>query len=254
MARIELNLLENAVDSLNEALVKYEEGSDGNLKSFKFSILNFSHFFELILKYYVSQSHELLIYKNPFSKNIEKENTIGVWDAVQFLKNEGYDVEKEFIEDLKWFKALRNDIEHHKFSLDTDQAKEVLGRLMQTFNEFNSLVADIDFKAHIDTNLVDTFDSLADAYKARLRQAIEDAEEVGGTDNGYFCSFCGHAGTVSLKDGMYKCHFCEEESPEIECCVCGERIPQSEGTVWNDDDPDRIDYICEVCLDRIENM
>ncbi|UTW02211.1 hypothetical protein KDX31_12665 [Amphritea atlantica] len=254
MSKLELNLLENAVDSLNEALLKYEDGLNGNLKSFKFSILNFSHFFELALKYYVSQSHELLIYKNPFSKNIEKENTIGIWDAVQFLMNEGYEINRDFIEDLKWFKNIRNDIEHHKFTLDIEQAKDVLGRLMQTFNEFNSLVVDFDLKEHIDPKLVNAFDLLADEYKKNLHKAILEAEEIGGTENGYFCSCCGHAGTMSLKDGVYRCHFCKEESVEVECSICGESIPENEGTVWNDDHPPHIDYICDSCLDRIENM
>lgn len=34
------------------------------------AILHFSHFMELILKYYVTQAHPLLIYKNPFAKSL----------------------------------------------------------------------------------------------------------------------------------------------------------------------------------------
>lgn len=82
----ELDLLENAVDSLNEALRKYEEGLSGDLRAYKFAILHYSHFIELLFKYYVTESHPLLVYKNPFSKNIKKEKTIGLWEAIQFLK------------------------------------------------------------------------------------------------------------------------------------------------------------------------
>lgn len=84
-----LDILDNAISSLREALLKYEEGSSNNLSAYKFAILHFSHFLELLFKHYVTLSHPLLIYKNPFSKNISKENTIGLWEAVQFLRNEG---------------------------------------------------------------------------------------------------------------------------------------------------------------------
>ncbi|WNO10499.1 hypothetical protein [Teredinibacter sp. KSP-S5-2] len=254
MAKIELDLLENATDSLNEALTKYTEGKNGNLKAFKFAILHFSHFFELLLKYYVSESHPLLIYKNPFSKKIEKENTIGIWDAVQFLKNEGHGVSKQFEDDLRWFKELRNDIEHHKFSLDVEEAKSTLGRLMQTINEFNETVASFELKDHVDKELISEFEILADEYKAKVAQAIEDAEKIGGVENGYYCSCCGIAGTMSLTDGVYKCHFCNEECDEVECSVCGINIPEYEGQIWNDDHPPHVDYICDSCVYRIAHM
>ncbi|MCO7225941.1 hypothetical protein [Pleionea sp. CnH1-48] len=254
MKKVELNLLDNAVDSLNEALSKYQQGNDGDLKAFKFSVLHFSHFFELILKYYVSLSHELLIYKNPFSKKISKENTIGIWDAVQFLKNEGHEFDREFMDDLKWFKELRNNIEHHEFSLDVDLAKKVLGRLMQTFNEFDSILGEVDLKSKVTSELMEQFDILADEYKANVRRAVEQAKEAGGLEEDYYCSGCDQAGTLSLKNGMYICHFCGEESVEVDCCVCGVSFPKDELMVWNDDSEQYVDYICQGCESRIQNM
>lgn len=62
MSNIELDLLDNAIDSLNEALSKYQQGKKGDTKAYKFCIQHLSHFFELILKFYVTQSHPLLIY------------------------------------------------------------------------------------------------------------------------------------------------------------------------------------------------
>lgn len=40
----ELDIKENAMDSLNEALAKYELGEQGELRQYKFAILHFSHF------------------------------------------------------------------------------------------------------------------------------------------------------------------------------------------------------------------
>lgn len=98
---LKLDLLANAIDSLREALEKFEQGSDQKVRAYKFSVLHLSHFLELLFKYHVSQSHPLLIYKNPFSKNIAKENTISLWDAIQFLKNEGADFSADFNKDLE---------------------------------------------------------------------------------------------------------------------------------------------------------
>lgn len=90
MATHKLDLQENAVDSFNEALTKYWQGLVGDHKAFKFAILHLSHSLELLFKYYVSKAHPLLIYRNPFAKDLKKDNsTIGLWDAVHFLANEG---------------------------------------------------------------------------------------------------------------------------------------------------------------------
>ena len=125
----ELGLLENALDSLNEALRKFQAGESGSPRAYKFAVLHFAHSLELLFKYYVTQSHPLLIYKNPFSKSIAKENTIGLWDAVQFLKNEGKGISADLSKDLEWVKQLRNNIEHHKFEMNVHTVRRTLGWL-----------------------------------------------------------------------------------------------------------------------------
>lgn len=146
-----LELLENAFDSLDEALRKYEEGEDFEPRAYKFAVLHFAHFLELLFKYYVSQAHPLLIYKNPFSKRIEQENTIGIWDAIQFLKNEGKAVSPELMKDLEWIKKLRNSIEHFKFEMDVREVRRTLGRLIRATEEFNSEVGLLNMQDHIAT-------------------------------------------------------------------------------------------------------
>ncbi len=61
----ELGLLENVLDSLNEALRKFQPGESGEPRAYKFAVLHFAQALELLFKYYVTQSHPLLIYKNP---------------------------------------------------------------------------------------------------------------------------------------------------------------------------------------------
>ena len=127
-----LDLLGNAMDSLEEALKKFEEGDAGDQKAYKFCVLHMAHFIELIFKHHITEKHPLLIYANPFAPKIDPATakTIGLWEAVNFINNEDKDaVSGDFKKDLDWLKRLRNDIEHHKFEMDVATARITIGRL-----------------------------------------------------------------------------------------------------------------------------
>ena len=121
----ELNLFDNAIDSLNEALRQYGQANLDRPRTYKFAILLFAQSIELLLKYYVSKQHPLFIYKNPFSSKLTlgEETTIGLWEAVQLLQNTGTQFDVKTIKDLKWIKGLRNDIEHYKFSMNVPDVR-----------------------------------------------------------------------------------------------------------------------------------
>lgn len=253
MAIHKLDLLDNAVDSFNEALKKYEEGNNGKTSAYKFAIQHFSHFLELLFKYHVSQAHPLLIYKNPFSKKIHRENTIGLWDAIQFIKNEGNNIDKDFNKDLEWLKKLRNDIEHFKFEMETKDIRRTLGRLTTALVEFCEEIADIELESLISPVNLKTFEELADEYKAELVNAKSEAKEESEDDNTYDCHSCGERDTVAILNSQYVCKYCGFEDPDVFCCVCGISFRESEGHIWNSDNPNHKDYICDGCYDNIMN-
>lgn len=249
-----LDLLDNAIDSLREALRKYEEGANNGPIAYKFAVLHFSHFFELLFKHYVSQSHPLLIYKNPFSKNIHKENTIGLWDAVQFLRNEGYQISSDFNTDLAWIKKLRNDIEHHRFELDAVEVRDALGRLIRATNEFNDEHGIIDVHSLLGGEHLKLYAELGDEYQAKLANSRLEAKETSEDKEGHYCEWCGETGVAS-KDGFnLHCHFCEESTELFECFHCNQEYRGDEVRVWNDEHPPHIDYMCDYCYDHIMNM
>ena len=256
------DLLENAADSFNEALQKYREAVAGNNRAYKFAILHYAHFLELLFKHYVSESHSLLIYKNPFSKKIENEQTIGLWEAVQFLKNEGREIDPDFIKDLEWIKRLRNDIEHHRFSMDINEVRLTIGRLTQALTSFHSEYGSFDLEEIVGTPNLDVFNELADEYKAAIARARVQANEESEDDEGHFCPHCGNDGTAAYierntaeyRERQYECKYCGEIDALTECCICGETIRESEGELWNDEHPPLIDYICYGCSERIRYM
>lgn len=248
MAKHELDLLANAVDSFNEALSKYRAAESGDVPAYKFAIVHFSHFLELLFKYYVTQSHPLLIYKNPFAKDVERQPTIGLWEAVQFLRNEGHAFNPNFMKDLEWIKNLRNNIEHHKFTMDLREVRLTLGRLTQALLEFNDSVADFDIRDHVDSKNLGVFETLSDVYKAEVAAARKQAEEE--SDEVDDCLYCGND-TAALVDGEYKCYYCQETDPILDCCVCGGADRRGNMSLWNEEFDD---YICAGCLDRISSM
>lgn len=261
MARIELDLLENAIDSLNEALAKYQQGLDGNDKAFKFCVQHLSHFLELVLKYYVTQSHPLLIYKNPFAKEITAESqTIGLFEAINFLKNEGHEIPEKFEADLRWLKKLRNNIEHYKFSMKPEEVQDTVGRLMSAVVSFDQLRTGVNLASHISEAQYDLFHDLANTYEGRLKKAEKAVEDyTSGCDpsdddcNVYHCYECDHDTMIPCEESEtgYKCVFCEnEESDDIEvrCAMCDLKWPMGLMKLLDWADTGKFEYYCPYCL------
>lgn len=245
--RHELGLLENALDSLNEALRKFQAGEAGEARAYKFAVIHFAHSCELLFKYYVTKSHPLLIYKNPFSKNIDKENTIGLGDAIQFLKNEGKDISTDLHKDLDWVRQLRNKIEHHKFEMNVHEVRRTLGRLIRATKEFSDKHSLLQLAETIEPDCRMTFDTLANEYLANI--AAARAEAIDKSDDGetYDCPACAERNTAILVGAMYECLFCKAEVAIVECCQCNEHFPETALSVWNDDHLPHVDYICKAC-------
>jgi len=263
----ELDLLDNALDSLSEALSKFEEGDEGDHKAYKFAVLHLAHFIELIFKDHIASKHPLLIYKDPFSKKLDKNKTIGLWEAVNFINNEAPDtVSPEFRKDLEWIKRLRNEIEHHKFTMDVPQVRTTMGRLFRSVMEFLEEYTEIEIEEHIPRHTNDTFKILSDEYEFSVRDAIRQAEEV-EEDNPIDysddpdaapvrleCPECGHL-TLVVNEGSetgYRCTFCQnEESDELpaNCDICGISTTVGELVYW-ENEMEQMEGRCYYCSGR----
>lgn len=292
----ELNILENAIDSLNEALSKYNEGQGGNIKSHKFSILHFCHFMELILKHYISSVNDNLIY-SPVFKSVSKrskEHAISLIDAFYVLEQEGFDFEapikgnpnphtitvdqalsfvesddehfdKDLALEIRAIKDLRNNIEHHKFSMNPKEVRLALGRLTRGFDLFTDVfnivgLSDIIAKEHLGI-----FRTLADEYEHELQEAkIEVREAHNAAFRGvrpkfhyevnwqtYDCPDCGNTNLMipNLDSSTgFKCTYCgneESDDIEVECEICGCNWPIGDMTSWED----TYSYTCPDCND-----
>ena len=256
----QLDLLDNAIDSLNEALTKYQQAKDGDVKAYKFCVLHLSHFLELVLKHYVTLAHPLLIYKNPFAKDFNDESlTIGLQEAINFLRNEGKDLSDQFLKDIAWLKKLRNRIEHYKFDMEVDEVEVTIGRLVRAFVEFDQAHANLELDDLIETGQYDLFLELANNYDMNLKRAgneVESACRVNHDDpdfHVYHCDECDHDTMIPNEDSEtgYRCAFCgneESDDMEVECALCS--MPWEKGLMrymdWTDDG--HFGYYCHRCL------
>lgn len=246
-----LSLLENAADSFNEALRKVRDASYGDARPYKFAVLHFTHAIELLFKHHVALAHPLLIYRNPFSKALDKEATIGLWEAVQFFKNEQKELTTEMLDDLKWIKALRNNIEHYKFEMDLREARRAIGRLIRALNEFHEENDFTDLASLIEADCRDTYEKLADEYKQELFEAQQAAAALVDDGDVETCYFCGGQKTMIDRARSVECFLCGNTADKHACVQCDEWFPDDFMRVWNDDGPGPTDWMCDGCHDHL---
>ena len=253
MTTHELDLLENAVDSLSEALAKFEEGDGGEPKAFKFAVLHMAHFVELIFKHHIASKHPLLIYREPFSAKIDKNKTITLWDAINFINNEAADtVSPALKKDLEWLKRLRNDIDHHKFKMEVPEVRITIGRLFRSVMEFLETHTNIELKSLISESTMKPFQVLSSEYEFQLRTALKDAEEFEAANPPDHhdpdapparldCENCGNPTLIQNEESStgYRCLVCNNEDGEnipANCDICGVSATQGELDIWELDD------------------
>lgn len=263
MATHELDLLENAIDSLAEALAKFEEGDAGETKAFKFSVLHMAHFVELVFKYHIASKHPLLIFKEPFAAKLDRNKTITLWEAINFINNEAANtVSPALKKDLEWLKRLRNEIEHHQFKMEVPEVRAVIGRLFRSVVEFVKEHTDIELESLIPESTMETFQVLSDEYEFTVRTALQAAEqfEKDHPSDPYDpderpvrldCENCGNP-TLILNDESssgYRCLVCANEDGDnipSGCDICGAPATQGELDAWPLEDGS-YEYRCYYC-------
>lgn len=263
-----LDLLGNAVDSLQEALKKFEEGDSGDQKAYKFCVLHMAHFVELIFKHHITEKHPLLIYANPFAQKIDPATakTIGLWEAVNFINNEDQDtVAGQFKRDLEWLKRLRNDIEHHKFEMNVAESRITIGRIFRAVLDFLDSYGVVDVEKKIPNETKAIFKVLSDEYQFKLHDAFKKADAVESENDldpmdqdadpvRLNCEACGND-TLVIDEGSstgYRCTFCgneEGESLPASCSNCGQRLTVGDLEIWHDEITG-IEFRCYYCSGR----
>ena len=231
-----LDIKSNAIDSFNEALMKYSQGEGGDIKAFKFAISHLTHSIELVLKMYLQTIDTNLIFTKCYRAVLKhaKENKLSLLDAANLMAAEKYDfsellkghpnphtvtvdqvlsiakhetcsktgvnfVDQEFMDDIEWMKGLRNSIEHYQFEFNAKEVRMCAGRLVRALYEFTDIFSLFNLATEVGTENYSVFELLADEYQHALKEAkldVVEAEEK---------IFAGTPGLKSacLLNGMY---------------------------------------------------
>jgi hypothetical protein len=213
--KLKLDIKSNALDSFNEALSKFESGEQGDIKSFKFSILHLSHCIELVLKMYIQTLDEDLVYLKCYKKLTQKakEANVDLLAAYKLLEESEFDfstlinghtnpytitvdhvisiakneicsitgnkfVDQDFINDINWMKGLRNSIEHYEFEFTVKEVRLCIGRLVRGLDEFTDVFSLFNLESEVGKDKFHVFSVLADEYEQTLSEAHHEVKET----------------------------------------------------------------------------
>lgn len=242
-------LEENAFDSLNEGLRKYRAGLSGDSKAYKFAVQHIAHFLELYFKYQVFKLHPFLIYKTPSATgDVQSKITITADEAISILVRNGVSFPQQFRDDLKWFKRLRNDIEHSAFELNPKEVRRTIGQLFRATDEFVKASKIRAIRYAVSKDNQQDYDVLLDEFLTDVREAqVSIIEDKLVPMN---CNLC-HQDAVAIvgQDGA-ECRFCKKTDRWRWCVDCHQQFADSMTYMLSSEDDDVPDvFMCHECFD-----
>lgn len=254
MSRIHrLELTTNAIDSLEESIRYYQIAVKDKTK-YKFCIILYFHFIELMLKSCVEYLNPLLCYAKPFSNKIDNEKTINCGQTISILRNSDIQFDKSLEEDIRKIAKIRNDIIHYKFEFSTAEIRKlIIKTLIELFSLYEK-VTNTDLRKDINQNTLSLIDEIDEEYKAELHLAQAKAQENSEYGELSDCNFCGSIETCVTKDKISHCYYCDEEDVYIECARCTQSYWSSEIYYYGETENGERLYMCDYCADLIEDL
>ncbi|MGM8910191.1 hypothetical protein ACS8FB_08725 [Psychrobacter sp. 1U1] len=273
---LKLDIKSNALDSFNEALVKFESGQQGNPTAFKFSILHLSHCLELVLKMYVQTLDKDLVYSKCYKHLVKKakEDSVDLLAAHVSLVASGFDfstllvgqtnpytitvdqalsivvnetcsstgnkfVDDQFITDITDMKDLRNSIEHYEFEFTVKEVRLCIGRLVRGLDEFTDIFSLFSLENEVGKDRFSVFSVLVDEYEHAVSEAHHDVTEAKNA------SFRGvrPKHTMFIEWNVYYCESCHYDTliPN-EDSLTGYRC-----TYCKNEESGEIEIDCDIC-------
>lgn len=259
--KLRLGLIDNACDSLNEALRKYQQGADGKVVAHKYVVVHLAHFAELILKGFVNSINEYLVYESCFKilmkeadargesvevvydamleegfdfEGLAEENgrkTISTSKAVSFVKsrNSGDKDCADFLEKIDYIKDIRNDVLHFEVDMSVFDVRRNAGVLIRGATDFCDKEGLVDIRARIDWDLLSIFDAFFNEEEFCLdEKEVEASYIIRDINKGLSRKDCAEGIGVA---SSYKCDVCLRYTmipdgnswTKYSCKVCGEK-------------------------------
>ncbi len=225
--KYELNLLDNAIDYLNEAMKYYQEAknSEDGARLYKFCILHCVSFAELFLKY-----HIFLIDKTRIYKQTNKNRTVGLYDLFSILKELKIIIPDFLEEEIKHLADTRNEAIHYQVSYSVENVHNQIGKLLYVLVEFDEKNKNIGIIEKAEKKFQPLLHSIregaitkeAEQVSCYSGRYIRDLDCDGiNINTGMMCESCGKE-TLYSDEYKYACSFCGEIFKyRVECNRCG---------------------------------
>lgn len=212
MTILKFDLVNNAKDSLRNAVHALTWSDETSSNKYKHAILSIFHCLELLLKERLRKVNPALVWDNIDKYPSMSANTVGIDKAISRLeKIVGISLKEDDIDTIKSCRNLRNIIQHFEFEIPEKEAKVTIGKTLSVIFEFASeelgFDLDEDFKNDDTWNLlVEDFYEFAEAHGKRLSELVSSMGGPVAT-----CYYCGQE-TVDLI--LERCKLCGREAPD----------------------------------------
>ena len=217
MSRLNLSLLENAINFAEDALSNAVVAEEAPPR-WKFAILSLVQAIELSLKELLRRQHPYLIYTN-----VDKpDKTVGIEQATTRLRNiAGVNLTTDESSALRTAVNVRNSVVHHHVDEALADLKLVFARLLGFLNDFHRKHLDEALQDAIDDELWQRGAKIQEYGEELFRRANERIEADNlGADVLITCPKCGWEALSAFGDNQDKCYVCGHVEHLVVCDRC----------------------------------
>lgn len=211
------SLSENALDSLEHAIMHLNKPKELNKGDYKRVILDLSHVAELLFKERLRMVHPAFVLSNIDKYPSTSAHTVSAAVALQRLEKIGnVDFKKEDRAALKTIRDKRNEIEHYEFSISEKEARVVIGNVLVFIFRFATDEVGLNWAdRRINDPSWSRLNEFAEFYEAQLAYITETLwdSEIPTQD----CPICRND-TFDLESEV--CVLCGHREEVLECKWC----------------------------------
>lgn len=221
---LKFNLIENALDSLEHAITHLTEHKKPDTGDFKRAILDLAHVVELLLKERLRMIHPAFVLTNVDKYPSHRAHTVTAEYARMRLEKIGaVHFSDEDIAALKTIREKRNEIEHFEFSIDTNEARIVIGNILFFVFRFSLDELSLDWaERRLDHPRWSKLNEYAEFYTAQLSYIHE---QIDGALPPFDCPSC-HNDVFDIEAGL--CLLCGYREDAEKCRLCeADYLPSS---------------------------
>lgn len=213
MANLELNLFENAIDSIKHSIEHYID-SQNKLRDYKYTILHLAQGVTLLLKERLRMEHENFIYQD-----IAKENkTVDVETLLLRLEKVArIQLDKEELSFIRNLITTRNEVEHYKVELNPNAVNSLVTNCVFFLTRFTKNELKKDFSIEIGDDIWKKLLEITNYFSHAVNKAKDRIKNNG--EIGIYCPKCRYETAIATQDSDK-----EQRFESILCLVCLTRV------------------------------